>query len=79
MECIHYLDGLDRWAGNKAVVGSHLVEGTKLRAFGAVAVVAADISNERVVELAPGRRDAGGSAWSLMVVRKKRCPLCLRP
>ena len=47
-----HLDGLDRRAVNNAVVGGHLVERAILGAFGAVAVVAADINDERVVELA---------------------------
>ena len=38
--------------GQNAVVGSHLVERAFLGAFGAGAVVAADINDERVVELA---------------------------
>ena len=42
----------DNREGQDAVVGSHLIEGALESAFGAGAVVAADIDDQRIVELA---------------------------
>ena len=52
VQSIHCQDGLDGWLVEDAVVGGHLVVRAVHAAFGAGAVVAVDVDDQRVIELA---------------------------
>src|SRR5271163_4421288 len=52
VQCVHRQNGLDRRHIDDAVVGGVLVEGAVHAAFGAGTIVAVDVDDQRVVELA---------------------------
>src|SRR5271156_2717365 len=52
VQSIHRQDGLDLRRVKKPVIGRHLVVGAVDAAFSTCAVVAVDVDNQRVVELA---------------------------